>query len=324
MTQVPQEQETPSEPIRAWRGRRGAVVAIAAAVEAAGFVVMLQLVRTGRVVAGLLLLQFVLSIGMLLIVLWAGGRRRALWSQPLAQLESLLPGVRRGDLPIESLSTVGGKLLPVARTCQDLLRDLRQQRSINAQLRDEMRQRVASKTEALERKVGALRNQAARDPLTGLFNRRMLDAYLPEALARCRSAGLPLCLLMIDIDHFKPLNDTLGHAAGDEMLRTLAQLIRSTIRERDVAFRCGGDEFVIVLEADESAGRSVAGRLTSLADAFGRTFRLARPPTLSIGIGDLAALAQPTPDALIRRADEELYRVKAEHHRPLAAQRRSA
>src|SRR5579859_1532381 len=102
MTQVPQDQETPSEPSRASRRGRGAVVAIAAAVEAAGFVVMLQLVRTGRLVAGLLLLQFVLSIGMLLIVLWAGGRRRALWSQPLAQLEALLPDVRRGDLPIES------------------------------------------------------------------------------------------------------------------------------------------------------------------------------------------------------------------------------
>ena len=324
MTHVPEGQEIfPEFPRPPRRGRRAAIAG-AAVLEVVGFVSILQLVLTGRLIAGLLVLQLVLSVGMLLIVLWAGGRRRSQWSQPLSELELLLPQVRRGDQPIESLSGIGGKLQPIAIACQELLRDLRQQRSINAQLRDEMRQRVASKTEALERTIGALRHQAARDGLTGLFNRRMLDAYLPEALERCRSAGIPLCLLMIDIDHFKPLNDTLGHSAGDQMLRTVAQLIRSTIRDRDVAFRCGGDEFMILLEADERAGRAVADRLTSLADGFGRTLRLARPPTLSIGIGCTMALRHPTPEALIRRADEELYRIKSQHHRNVIAERRIA
>lgn len=312
-----------ASPDPAW-SRRGAVIALAGLLEAVGFGGFLYLVAGGRLIAGLLLLQLVLSVGMLLLVLWAGARRRNQWSQPLSQFEALLPQVRRGDEPIESLSRISGKLRPVAMACQELLRDLRQQRSINAQLQDEMRQRVAHKTEALERTIGALRQQAARDGLTGLFNRRMLDAYLPEALERCRSAGVPLCLLMIDIDHFKPLNDTLGHAAGDQMLRTIAQLIRSTIRDRDVAFRCGGDEFVILLEADESAGRVVADRLTSLASGIGRTLRLPCPPTLSIGISSTTGLDPATPEALIHRADEELYRVKADHHRAATPQRQIA
>jgi len=306
------------------RSRRGTEIALASAGEAAGLAAVMYLVASGQFVAGLLLLQLVLSVGMLLLVLWAGGRRRRQWSQPLSDLLELLPRVRRGDEPIETLSAVGGKLAPIAASFAELLRDLRQQRSINAQLQDEMRQRVASKTEALERTIGALRQQAARDGLTGLYNRRMLDAYLPEALERCASTGTPLSLLMIDIDHFKPLNDTLGHAAGDQMLKTIAQLIRSTIRDRDVAFRCGGDEFVVLLEADESAGRAVAERITSLANAIGRTLRLPSPPTLSIGVSSTAGPAPATPEALIHRADEELYRVKAEHHRAVTPRRRTA
>ena len=303
-------EELPGPP----RWKRTALVLTATVAEAAGFALASELLLTGRLIEALLLLQFLVCIGMLLAVLWVGARRRREWSQPLALLEKLLTDVRRGDEPIESLSRVGGKLGPIALACRGLFRDVRQQRAINAQLQDEMRQRVATKTEALERTIGALRHQAARDPLTGLFNRRMLDEYLPREIERCKSAGAPLCLLMIDVDYFKPLNDALGHAAGDQMLRTIAQLIRSTIRERDVAFRFGGDEFVILLDGDELAGKVVAERLATLSDAAGRAYRVPHSPTLSIGISSLADFKEPTPDALLHRADEELYRVKSQHH----------
>jgi diguanylate cyclase (GGDEF)-like protein len=314
MTEVPEGEEVAREAAAPARSNRAALVVTATVAEAAGFALVTELLLTGRLIEGLLLLQFTVCVGMLIAVLWVGARRRREWSQPLSELQQLMERVRRGDEPIESLSRVGGKLGNIALACQGLLRDLRQQRAINAQFQDEMRQRVASKTEALERTIGALRHQAARDPLTGLFNRRTLDDYLPEAIERCQSTGAPLCLLMIDLDYFKPLNDTLGHAAGDHMLRTVAQLIRSTIRERDVAFRYGGDEFVILLDGDESAGRAVAERLASLADATGRGYRVARPPTLSIGISTLARLQDPTPQSLLHHADEELYRVKSRHH----------
>ena len=183
------------------------------------------------------------------------------------------------------------------------------------QLELETRQRVASRTEALERTIGSLRNQASRDALTGLMNRRALDAYLPDAIDRCKHAGIGLCILMLDIDYFKPLNDTLGHAAGDEMLRSLAQIIRSTIPDTDGAFRCGGDEFIIVLEDHSPAAcAAVAERLGSLADAFGKTLRVANPPRLSIGISCLSGVKDPTAGGLLAAADAELYKIKSARH----------
>jgi diguanylate cyclase (GGDEF)-like protein len=120
---------------------------------------------------------------------------------------------------------------------------------------------------------------------------------------------------MIDIDYFKPLNDTLGHAAGDQMLKSVAQIIRSTIRENDLAFRNGGDEFVVVLEeCDAATGRVMAERLGALGDSLGRTFRLIPPPCLSIGLTTLAEVKDADAPALLRRADEVLYQVKALHH----------
>lgn len=232
-------------------------------------------------------------------------------------LHRLIIDVRNGREPVESLSTFEcpPALAGLASACHDMARELRSERSRIAHLEHETRQRIANRTEALERTIGTLRLQAAKDALTGLFNRRSLDAYLPDAIARCRSAGARLAVLMVDVDHFKPLNDTLGHAAGDQMLRAVAQLIRSTIRENDVAFRNGGDEFVAVLEeCDAEAARAMAGRLDSLGASLGRTFRLVPPPALSIGVAMLDAVKDADAPSLLRKADEALYQVKAAHH----------
>src|SRR5206468_3832062 len=109
--------------------------------------------------------------------------------------------------------------------------------------------------------------QATRDPLTGLHNRRLLDQYLPRAIETCREKGDDLAVLAIDVDHFKKLNDAMGHAAGDALLRDIGRLIRSTVRAQDAAFRCGGDEFVIVLPgAGAEAAEAMARRLAWLFD----------------------------------------------------------
>jgi GGDEF domain-containing protein len=92
-----------------------------------------------------------------------------------------------------------------------------------------------------------LHDMALRDPLTGLFNRRSLDTALAEALARCQQAREPLCVLMIDIDHFKHINDTHGHPAGDAVLQALAHLLQSHVRASDLAIRMGGEEFLLAL-----------------------------------------------------------------------------
>jgi diguanylate cyclase (GGDEF)-like protein len=264
-------------------------------------------------------LELALACGLLVSVMWKGMRPTNL-QRDITRLAALVPEVRHGREPIESLVHFKRPVSLLSATCADLICALRQERVRAAELENEVRQRVATRTESLERTIGALRQQAAKDGLTGLFNRRMLDGYLPDAIERCRASGTPLNLLMIDIDHFKPLNDTLGHAAGDQMLRSVAQIIRSTIRETDLAFRNGGDEFVVVLEGCNNATTQVlADRLNSLGDALGRTFRVTTPPTLSIGMTSLANMKDATAPALLRDADAALYIVKDAHHAAVAA-----
>lgn len=294
--------------------QRGRSVWLFVAAQAVALALLFGLILVGPLGDEMRALELLLAAGMLMAVLWAGARRWKIMRE-LARLEALLPKVHRAEEPIESLSQIDGRLAPLAGLCQDLIRDLRLQRARTAQLQNETRQRIASRTEALERTIGALRQQAARDALTGLFNRRMLDAYLPEAVERCKAGTSPMCLMMMDLDDFKSLNDTLGHAAGDQLLQSFAQIIRSTIRATDLAFRCGGDEFVVVLEGcSMESGRAVADRIGSLGDALGRTYRLLPPPRVSIGLADLTGLPEQTPKAILQKADEVLYRVKAEHH----------
>lgn len=92
-----------------------------------------------------------------------------------------------------------------------------------------------------------LQEQAIRDALTGLFNRHYLDETLPRELSRAKRDGYPLALIMVDIDNFKQVNDTYGHSAGDEVIRSLAAILRQGAREGDIACRYGGEEFVIAL-----------------------------------------------------------------------------
>jgi diguanylate cyclase (GGDEF)-like protein/PAS domain S-box-containing protein len=92
-----------------------------------------------------------------------------------------------------------------------------------------------------------LREQATHDPLTGLCNRRFLEENLARELHRARRGNSPLCVVMLDLDNFKPFNDTFGHEAGDSMLRELGQMLREKLRKSDIACRYGGDEFVLVL-----------------------------------------------------------------------------
>ena len=93
-----------------------------------------------------------------------------------------------------------------------------------------------------------LSEQALRDPLTGLSNRRQLDTVLAATLERCRSEGQPLSLLLLDIDHFKSINDAHGHSTGDLVLQAMAQLLLQHVRPEDTACRLGGEEFVVVLD----------------------------------------------------------------------------
>lgn len=160
-----------------------------------------------------------------------------------------------------------------------------------------------------------LGEQAIRDGLTGLFNRRYLDETLVRDLSRAKREGYALAVVMLDIDHFKRVNDTYGHAAGDEVLKAIAKLLRSGARESDVVCRYGGEEFLIALphmSAEQAAVRVETWRSTFQTQLI-RHGEFAIQVTFSAGIAAYPVHGGDT-DSLVARADQALYHAK-EHGR---------
>ncbi len=172
---------------------------------------------------------------------------------------------------------------------------------------------LQDKLQAIEALQEQLREQANRDPLTGLYNRRYLDDSLQRELDRCAREGLPLSLLLIDLDHFKQINDSHGHAAGDAVLYRVSALLLQHMRSSDICCRWGGEEFLLVLPGvglDAAAERAELCR--RVVAEQGSTETLPCAVTLSIGVATCAAEAGTAPAALIDAADRALYRAKAE------------
>lgn len=160
----------------------------------------------------------------------------------------------------------------------------------------------------------SLRDQSIRDPLTGLFNRRFMQESLEREIMRARRKNHALSLLMLDIDHFKRFNDTFGHDAGDFVLRSVADLLRKSFRGDDVACRCGGEEFAVILP--ESSAHNAALRAEGLRKAL-RGFNLQHGKTrlgpISVSIG-VAAFPEhsATTEQLLKVADQCLYHSKTQ------------
>jgi two-component system cell cycle response regulator len=168
-------------------------------------------------------------------------------------------------------------------------------------------------TERLRDNVQMSIEMAIIDPLTGLYNRRYMESHLAALVHQAAARGKPLTSLVLDIDYFKSVNDTYGHDAGDDVLREFATRVRKSIRGIDLACRCGGEEFVIVMpETDIAVAATVAERLRR---------RIASEPfpisqgtrsiqvTISIGVATLDA-ADDNGSSILKRADQALYRAK--------------
>lgn len=189
---------------------------------------------------------------------------------------------------------------------------------INATLATRLRRELKDSRAALqarlqevERLQEQLREQALQDPLTGMFNRRYLDAFLERELARTRREGNPLTVMILDIDHFKQINDSHGHMAGDQVLRHVATLVKDTVRASDVICRFGGEEFLVVLPGTSLEGSvEIAHRLRERLEARPTRFDgKSIHCTISIGVATRALEVQGADD-LISSADRALYSAK--------------
>ncbi|AGW12523.1 putative diguanylate cyclase [Megalodesulfovibrio gigas DSM 1382 = ATCC 19364] len=185
---------------------------------------------------------------------------------------------------------------------------------------DRMQQKLATLNEALERKQEELLRLAATDMLTGLANRRAFMETAHQALSRATRHALPLSLFLVDADHFKRINDTYGHDAGDLVLRNIAVIGKASLRAEDLFARLGGEEFAALLpDADLAESLQVADRLRSnMAQCAVPVQGHRIGYTVSIGVATIGGRVD-TVDRLIKAADEALYAAKAAGRNQVAA-----
>jgi diguanylate cyclase (GGDEF)-like protein len=196
-----------------------------------------------------------------------------------------------------------------AREAQD--RALEIQRKANETLEDKVKERT-NELESVNQKLAEL---STTDALTGVRNRRYFDQMLDREFNRARREREPLSILMLDIDHFKQVNDDYGHQVGDDALRRVANVLREVVhRTTDLVARYGGEEFTIILPNTEVAGAyTVAEKIrTNIAkqefDTEGITFSI----TISIGIMGDEPSKDSSPDFWLKEADDALYKAKEE------------
>jgi len=190
----------------------------------------------------------------------------------------------------------------------DYLRKPCEPEELLARVRGAMRIKVAQ--DELQRRNAELYTAAATDGLTGLCNRRTLERRLPEILDEARRSGQPAALLVIDIDHFKRVNDSEGHLAGDVALRAVATRLQSGLRAGQTVGRWGGEEFLVLApDTDHPGGLELGERLRSVVgwEPVAISEQKSIPITVSVGMASGAA----DPLQLLRQADDALYAAKA-------------
>ena len=207
--------------------------------------------------------------------------------------------------------TTGSRAL--ASGIEDILRGTRRMQEAISVLKTRLAESL-SETERLRQEVARAREEALIDALTGLTNRKGFDLALAGCLAEEPAQSIGPCLLMIDIDHFKKINDSLGHVFGDRVLTSVGQILRANVKGKDTAARYGGEEFAVVLPNTPRGGAvGLAEALRALVAASrvrrsGDRESLVGNISVSIGVAD--HIAGESASDLVNRADRALYAAK--------------
>ena len=185
-------------------------------------------------------------------------------------------------------------------------RDARQLKNLRRTLDDRVQK-------AIDKATRSLTQQVHRDPMTGLGNRRFLDDELDKLVVTSLSSETDLLAIAIDLDHFKAVNDTLGHESGDDLIKLVAELMRQGLRQQDLVIRQGGDEFLVLMPAGTpDAAKRYADQLRAhfVQQARIRFARAPKTPNLSVGIAALNPQQHQNGSDLLRTADQALYNAK--------------
>ncbi len=172
---------------------------------------------------------------------------------------------------------------------------------------------VFAELQRLQEECRQLRELSQTDPLTGLYNRRYMMMTLDQEMERTRRTGLPTSLIMLDLDHFKRLNDTYGHQFGDAVLVRVAVLLKENIRKLDVPCRYGGEEFAVILPGTRlPQAVRLADRLCDTLAKSWKEPRGGKGLTASFGVETFTGRDDLTPKAFLQQADRWLFLAKAQ------------
>lgn len=233
--------------------------------------------------------------------------------KPLATLSGWVAQASRGLSAAALADDAPQELRDLAQSVEQVQREMQRWRAEAGDLRHSLDARVEAKTRTMSRALHETSRQADTDPLTRLFNRRAMLRDLPALVEEVYTRGGELTAVMIDIDHFKKVNDTRGHQTGDELIIFVGELVRATIRKRtDLAVRYGGDEFVLLLPDTNTLEAGVlAQRLRELFTQRVKAIGGLDPrPSLSIGVASLRQHRAGSWENLLSLADAAMYHAK--------------